>query len=142
MKVDVFTDGACIVQEKIGGWAIVSTDGTIKRSGAKTNTTNNEMELQAVLEAINSCKHKYREEVRIHSDSEYVINTMTKWAANWEANNWTKKKGSIKNLDLIKEIFSLVKIYNIKFIKVKAHDDNTYNEIAYKLAKQAMRSIQ
>lgn len=92
MKVDVFTDGACVVQEKIGGWAIVSTDGTIKRSGAKTNTTNNEMELQAVLEAINSCKHKYREEVRIHSDSEYVINTMTKWAANWEANNWTKKR--------------------------------------------------
>ena len=119
MKVDVYTDGACVVQERIGGWAIVSTDETIERYGHKEDTTNNEMELVAVLEAINSCKHKYVEEIRIHSDSEYVINTMTKWASQWEANNWTKKKGTIKNLELIKAIFENVKQYNLSSLIIQ-----------------------
>lgn len=143
MKVDIFVDGACIVQKRIGGWAIVSTDGTIERFGNQTNTTNNEMELVSVLEAIKSCKEKYQEEVRIHSDSEYVINTMTKWASQWEANNWKKNNGKqIKNLTLIKEIFQFVKTYNITFIKVKAHDGDIYNERVDKLAKKAMREIE
>ena len=142
MKVDIYVDGACIVQKRIGGWAIISSDETIERYGSKEDTTNNEMELLSVLQAINACKDKYTEEIRIHSDSEYVINTMTKWASRWEANNWTKKNGPIKNLELIKEIFTLIKEYNIKFIKVKAHDGDKYNERADKLAKKAMKLIE
>ena len=134
-RVDIYTDGSCIVDKGYGGWSVVSKD--FQFSGGANKTTNNQMELTAIWKAIMYAKDKY-DEIHIYSDSQYAISTLTNWAYKWEANGWIKK-GGIKNLKLIKKIFKLLKKKpNIHFHKVKAHDGNEMNEIADKLAKEAI----
>jgi len=133
----IWTDGSCIVQEKIGGWAIVSDN--FEESGSKIETTNNEMELFAIYKAVQ--KYGEYDSIIIYSDSQYAVKTLTEWAYKWKENGW-RKKGGIKNLQLIKDIFDIVENNDKIIIKhVKGHDGNIMNEQADHLARSAAQAI-
>lgn len=135
-KVIIFTDGACSGNPGPGGWgAIIIKNGKEKEiSGRKRNTTNNEMEMTAVIKALQTLKHSY--EVEIYSDSAYVINTLKKnWIKNWKSNGWKTTSGQpVKNKKLWLELDNLVEMHSVKFIKIKGHSNNYYNNRCDKLA--------
>ena len=131
--ISIYTDGSCNVQQKVGGWAIVSVLFSV--SGNKKGTTNNEMELYSILKAIEYGQMYGYEEIHIYSDSQYAIGSLTEWAYNWDKNGW-KKKGGIKNKEIIKEIFYILKDNpHIHLHKVKAHNGDEMNERADELAR-------
>lgn len=131
-EIAIYTDGSCIVQEKVGGWSIVSKD--FEESGPMIGTTNNEMELYAIYKAVR--KYGEYDSITIYSDSQYAVNTLTTWAYKWKANGW-RKKGGIKNLQLIQMIFEIVENNDaIKFVHVKGHNGDPMNELADKLARE------
>ena len=132
-EVTIYTDGSCIVQDKVGGWSIVSEE--FEESGSVIGTTNNEMELRAIYQAV--CKYGEYDSIIIKSDSEYAVKTLTIWAHNWKKKGW-KKKGGIKNLQLIQMIFNIIENNdNIIIEHVRGHSGNEMNERADKLAKAA-----
>ena len=98
----IWTDGSCLGNPGPGGWAFLATDGTnvAERAGGEDNTTNNRMELMAVLRALSAAARRHTA-VEIHTDSQYVKNGMTTWVKNWKRNNWrTADKKPVKNQDL------------------------------------------
>ncbi len=98
------------------------------------------MELLAVINGLSCLKEKC--EVEIFSDSAYVVNAyIQNWVDNWKANGWKKQKNSIKNLELWKQLDSLVNFHNVKFIKVKGHSDNVYNNECDKMAREQVDKI-
>lgn len=119
-----------------GGWgAVLMCDNKKKEiSGYSENTTNNIMEITAVIEALKLLK--YECEVEIYSDSAYVVNAFKqKWIDNWKKNNWkTSNKENVKNKELWQELDRLVNIHKVKFIKVKGHADNEWNNRCDELA--------
>lgn len=136
--MEIYTDGACTLnkvngnyEHGPGGWAFVAIDdnGEIihTENGGSPSTTNNEQELMAIYRALDYAKKQ--EDVVIYSDSAYCINIFTQWAAAWERNGWTrgKKHEPILNLELIKNIYYLLKDMNVTFVKVKGHASNKYN---------------
>ena len=140
--IQIYTDGACSYNPGPGGWgAILIYNGVEKRiSGGEPNTTNNRMELLAVINGLSCLKEKC--EVEIFSDSAYVVNAyIQNWVDNWKANGWKKQKSSIKNLELWKQLDSLVNFHNVKFIKVKGHSDNAYNNECDKMAREQVDKI-
>lgn len=136
-KVTIYTDGACSGNPGKGGWGSILIYGDVVKelSGGEDNTTNNRMELKAVIEALKALKSPC--DVEIYSDSAYVVNAFTqKWIDNWIKNNWkTADKKSVKNIDLWQELLVLIKTHNVTFKKVKGHSDNELNERCDKLAK-------
>lgn len=136
-KVTIYTDGACSGNPGKGGWGaiLIYCDVVKELSGGEDNTTNNRMELKAVIEALKALKSPC--DVEIYSDSAYVVNAFTqKWIDNWIKNNWkTADKKSVKNVDLWQELLVLIKTHNVTFKKVKGHSDNELNERCDKLAK-------
>lgn len=133
--INVYTDGSCNVQQRIGGWAVVSA--SFIESGSKSPTTNNEMELYSILKAMELGETYGYDLINTYSDSQYAISTLTEWAYNWEKNGWTKK-GGIKNKELIQKIFYKLKDNpKVRLHKVKAHDGNEMNEKADRLAKES-----
>lgn len=136
-KVTIYTDGACSGNPGKGGWGSILIYGDVIKelSGGEDNTTNNRMELKAVIEALKALKSPC--DVEIYSDSAYVVNAFTqKWIDNWIKNNWkTADKKSVKNVDLWQELLVLIKTHNVTFKKVKGHSDNELNERCDKLAK-------
>ena len=112
-----------------GGWGSILMYKDIKKeiSGGTQDTTNNIMELTAVIEGLKLLKHEC--EVEIYSDSAYVVNAFNnKWIYGWIKNNWnTSSKEPVKNKELWEELYSLTKIHTVKFIKVKGHSDNEFN---------------
>ena len=136
-KVTIYTDGACSGNPGKGGWGAILICGDVVKelSGGEDNTTNNRMELKAVIEALKALKSPC--DVEIYSDSAYVVNAFTqKWIDNWIKNNWkTADKKSVKNVDLWQELLVLIKTHNVTFKKVKGHSDNELNERCDKLAK-------
>lgn len=148
MKVRIFTDGACSENPGPGGWAAVFNTASKCRtiSGNEKLTTNNRMELKAVIEAfkkiVNRKNHKTDVQYDIYSDSAYVVNTINNhWIDAWKKNNWqTTKREDVKNRDLWEEFDELkTKADNlgiqITLNKVKGHSGNTFNELVDKLAK-------
>lgn len=146
LKVRIFTDGACSENPGPGGWAAVfntaSKCSTI--SGNEKMTTNNRMELKAVIEAFKKVLSKNKNaEYELYSDSAYVVNSINNgWIDKWQQNNWkTTKNDDVKNRDLWEELARLknkaesLEIY-IKVIKIKGHTGNTFNELVDKLAKE------
>ena len=135
--VKIYTDGACSGNPGKGGWGSILIYGDVVKelSGGEDNTTNNRMELKAVIEALKALKSPC--DVEIYSDSAYVVNAFTqKWIDNWIKNNWkTADKKSVKNVDLWQELLVLIKTHNVTFKKVKGHSDNELNERCDKLAK-------
>lgn len=140
-KVIIYTDGACSGNPGKGGWAAILVYGEhIKEiSGYDENTTNNKMELTAVIEGLKCLKEPCR--VEIYSDSSYVINAFKNgWVFNWSANNWIKSnKQKVKNQDLWTELLELNNIHKIDWIKVKGHSDNELNCKCDALAKKQIK---
>ena len=136
-KVTIYTDGACSGNPGPGGWgAILMCQGKKKEiAGGCKNTTNNIMEITAVIEALRLLK--YACEVDLYSDSAYVVNAFRqKWIDNWKKNNWkTASKEPVKNKELWQELDKLTQIHQVKFHKVKGHSDNEFNNRCDELAR-------
>lgn len=139
-KVTIYTDGACSGNPGPGGWgAILMYQGNQKEiSGGKRETTNNIMELTAALEALKQLKFPC--EVELYSDSAYLVNAFNqKWIEGWKKKNWTNSsKEPVKNKEIWQELDRLTHVHKVKFIKVKGHADNKYNNRCDELARNAI----
>ena len=134
MKI-FYTDGSAEPNPGPGGWAII--DASIKKPvklGFAKKTTNIRMEGTALINAI---KLADQESAEIYTDSKFWIDTITKWAPAWKTQNWHKKSGEIKNLDLVKELYELYQTHDVELVWVKGHTDIELNELADQYAKKA-----
>ena len=142
-KVTIYTDGACSGNPGPGGWGCVLIYGNKEKemSGAKNDTTNNVMEMTAVIKALKALKMPC--EVELYSDSAYVVNAFEQgWIYNWLKNGWkTADKKPVKNDDLWKEMYELTKVHKVTFNKVKGHADNEYNNRCDELAREAIKTL-
>lgn len=142
-KVIIYTDGACSGNPGKGGYCAILTFNKIEKiiSGFEENTTNNRMELKAVIEGLKALKEACS--VDLYSDSQYVVDAFNKgWLYSWEQNSFkTSAKKEVKNIDLWNELIKLTKIHNVKFIKVKGHSDNEYNNRCDKIAVEEYKKI-
>ena len=140
-KVIIYTDGACSGNPGPGGWGsiLMYKDNKKEISGGLENTTNNVMELTAVIEALKLLKFPC--EVELYSDSAYVVNAFNQnWIDGWLKNGWkNSSKEPVKNKELWDELYNLSKIHKIQFIKVKGHADNEYNNRCDELARNAIK---
>lgn len=141
MKIDLYTDGACSGNPGRGGWAfvIVEKDEAIyEKSGRERQTTNNRMEMQAVIEALKEvhARHLLREELTVYTDSSYVKNGITEWIKKWKKNGWRSSSNApVKNQDLWLLLDSLVSsCFSLSWKWVKGHAGNKFNEICDSLA--------
>lgn len=128
-EVTIYTDGACSGNPGPGGWGAILMLGENRKeiSGGSENTTNNIMELTAVIEALKILKRPCK--VNIYSDSAYVVNAfLQKWIYGWMKKGWKTAGGDpVKNKELWQELYSLTKTHDVTFIKVKGHADNEFN---------------
>ncbi|MCM0646977.1 ribonuclease HI [Clostridium swellfunianum] len=145
-NVEIYTDGACRGNGKentIGAFGIVFIYNGIEKEvkQAFRNTTNNIMELSAVIQALSMLKEPCN--VKLYSDSAYVINAINqKWIDNWQRNGWkSSTKEPVKNRELWEKLINLIKYHKVEFIKVKGHSDNPYNNRCDKLANDAMDEL-
>ena len=132
----IYTDGACIGNPGKGGWAAIIIEPTGEREivGYEKSTTNNRMELKAVIEALKEIE--VNSQISLFSDSKYVIDGITKWIKNWKINDWkTTNKKEIKNLDLWMNLDKLTSKFKITWNWVKAHSTNEYNNKVDRLAR-------
>jgi len=141
--VEIYTDGACSGNPGVGGYcAILIYNGVEKVvSAAEKETTNNRMELLAVIKGLECLKESYN--VVLYSDSQYVVDAFNqKWIESWIANGWrTAGKKEVKNIDLWKTLVELTKTHNVTFIKVKGHADNEYNNRCDQIAVSEYKKI-
>ena len=142
-KVLLYTDGACSGNPGPGGWGAILMYKENKKelSGGKKDTTNNIMEITAVLEGLKALKNDC--EVEVYSDSAYVVNAFNaKWIDNWKKNGWkNSQKEEVKNKELWQELDALVQRYKVKFNKVKGHSTNEYNNRCDELARNAIKKL-
>ena len=134
--VDVFTDGACSGNPGPGGWgAILRWRGQEREMhGGEPETTNNRMEMMAVIQALETLKRPMQ--VRLYTDSTYVRDGITKWMANWKKRGWkTADKKPVKNVDLWQRLEAVAGIHSIEWIWVKGHAGHPENERADELAR-------
>ena len=140
-KVLIYTDGACSGNPGPGGWGAVLMHKEAKKeiSGFVEETTNNRMELLAVLKALLALKEPC--DIEIYTDSAYVHNAFTKgWIYAWQNNGWkTTNKTAVENQDLWKEIINLLKGHKVKWIKVEGHKDNEMNNHCDKIARAEIK---
>lgn len=140
-EVTIYTDGACSGNPGPGGWGAVLIYKEVEKeiSGYEDNTTNNRMEMTAVIEALGLLKESCN--VTLYSDSAYIVNAINNhWVTNWVRNNWIKSdKKPVENTDLWKRIIELNSKHNVKYVKVKGHADNKYNNICDKLATDEIK---
>ena len=142
-KIKIYTDGACSGNPGPGGWGAILIYEENKKEiwGASSNTTNNIMEITAVLEALKLLKEEC--EVEIYSDSAYVVNAFNQgWIYNWQKNNWkTASKDPVKNKELWEELYSLTKKHKVTFNKVKGHSTDELNNRCDYLATSAIKKL-
>ena len=142
-EVIIYTDGACSGNPGPGGWgSILMYKGNKKEiSGGNHDTTNNIMELTAVIEGLKLLKFPCK--VKLYSDSAYVVNAFNqKWIYGWLKNGWkNSSKDPVKNKELWQELYELTKIHEVEFIKVKGHADNEYNNRCDELARNAIQEL-
>ncbi len=140
-QVEIYTDGACSGNPGAGGWGAVLMYGEhkVEISGFEKSTTNNKMELTAAFEALKRLKEPCK--VNLYSDSAYLINAFLQgWLDKWIKNGWKRNKNEeVKNIELWKELVRLADIHEIKWIKVKGHADNVYNNRCDKLATDEIK---
>ena len=139
--IQMWTDGACSGNPGNGGWGVLIklVDGNqIKLSGHEQFTTNNRMEMLAVIEGLKYLNNY--SSVIIHTDSKYVLEGITNWITNWKQNNWkSSNKKDVKNKDLWIELDALVNKFKIEWKWVKGHSGNVENDIADLLATTAIK---
>ncbi len=142
-KVTIYTDGACSGNPGPGGWGsiLMYNDNKKELSGGSKNTTNNIMEITAVLEALKALK--FPSEVDLYSDSAYVVNCFNQgWIYNWLKKGWKTANGEpVKNKELWEELYALTKIHKVTFHKVKGHADNEFNNRCDELARNAINTV-
>ena len=142
-EIIMYTDGACSGNPGPGGWGVILRyRGTEKElSGGAPETTNNRMELTAVIEALKALKREC--DVVLHTDSRYVMDGVQQWLPNWKQNGWrtSNKKSPVKNVDLWQELDSLLQKHNIRWIWVKGHNGHEENERVDKLARDFAKSF-
>ena len=142
-KVIIYTDGACSGNPGPGGWGaiLMYKDAKKEISGGMKNTTNNIMEITAVIEALKCLK--VESDVQIYSDSAYVVNAFNQgWIYNWFKKGWKTADGkSVKNQELWQELYSLTKKHKVEFIKVKGHADNEFNNRCDEMARNAINNL-
>jgi ribonuclease HI len=138
---ELYTDGSCLGNPGRGGWAAISKD--FKICGAKPNTTNNIMEMTAIIKALEKCALLNEKCVRIFTDSNYTKQGITSWIHNWKKNGWkTSSGGDVKNrelwieLDKIRDCFIM-----IEWRWVKAHNGDPKNEEVDKLARECAKNL-
>lgn len=137
-KVKIYADGSCIGNPGPGGFAAIITDGEKKLvvKGNEKSTTNNRMELMAVIKALQSLK-KDRYEVDLYTDSSYVVNGLKFWLEKWIKNNWKTSSGKpVENKDLWETLHGLIKIHKVNPFWIKGHAGHPENEYCDKIAKQ------
>ncbi len=139
MTVVIHTDGACSGNPGPGGWGVIlDYNGTRKELfGGAADTTNNRMEIQAAVEALNALKRPCK--VEMHVDSQYVKDGITKWIHGWKKNGWkTADKKPVKNTELWQALDEAIKRHEISWHWVKGHDGHPENERADELAREGM----
>jgi ribonuclease HI len=138
----VFTDGSCSGNPGPGGWgAVYVRDDVIveQRYGSEPHTTNNRMELNAMIEGLSMLGPD--DAVDVYSDSRLVVDTVTKWAAGWERNGWRRKDGEVKNLELVQRAYALLRARPKARVQwIRAHDGSRWNEYADSLATAYLRT--
>ncbi|MDR2077723.1 MAG: ribonuclease HI [Rickettsiales bacterium] len=138
----IYTDGACSGNPGVGGWGVLMKCGKHmkKMHGGDIYTTNNRMELTAVIEALGAIGHN--REVKLYTDSQYVKNGITEWIKKWKKNGWkNSKKEDVANRDLWQKLDSLTEQHHIAWFWVKGHSDNEMNTLVDGLAKAGIRDI-
>lgn len=142
-KVSLFTDGACSGNPGPGGWAFIlrcsRTDNELERSDGVPETTNNQMELMAVIQGLEALKEPCG--VTLYADSSYVLQGMQKWMIGWKSRGWKRKDGSklvpVKNVELWMRLDKLMQRHQIEFEHVKGHSGHLENERCDELAVTA-----
>ena len=146
-EVDLFTDGACSGNPGPGGWAFILRDRKTKKeltgAGGEPDSTNNRMELKAVIEGLKSLKKRCR--VALHSDSKYVLQGLQEWMAGWKKKGWVRVEGGqkkpVKNVELWQELDQLVARHQISFHHVRGHSGHPENERCDVMAVEASQKI-
>ncbi len=142
-RVEIFTDGACSGNPGVGGWAaLLKCKGQEKEiSGGDLMTTNNRMELMAVIEALNALKTHCN--ITLYTDSKYVMNGVTEWLQNWKKNGFktANKKQDVKNVDLWMALDALTQNHEIRWVWVKGHAGCEENERVDKRARQEVLNL-
>lgn len=140
-KVDIYTDGACSGNPGIGGWGVVLIykEHIKELSGYFNYTTNNRMELFSIIQGLKSLKERC--EATVYSDSAYAVEALNKgWVRKWEADNWkTSDKEPVKNKDLWTDLLLTIAKHDVKFVKVKGHSDNVYNNRCDEMARAEIK---
>jgi ribonuclease HI len=140
--VEIFTDGACRGNPGPGGWGALLRYGNKERTlcGGEHETTNNRMELMAVIKGLSALQRSC--EVKVTSDSTYVLKGIQEWMPNWKARGWkTASKKPVKNVDLWQQLDQLVEIHSIDWQWVKGHSGHTENESADQLANRGIDEL-
>ena len=141
--VEIFTDGACRGNPGPGGWGALLRYGDNERSlcGGEHETTNNRMELMAVIKGLSALQRPC--EVQITSDSTYVLKGIQEWMPNWKKKGWkTASKKPVKNVDLWQQLDQLVEMHSIDWQWVKGHSGHAENEIADQLANRGIDELE
>lgn len=146
-EVTLYTDGACRGNPGPGGWAFVldhpASGRRLEKAGGQPETTNNRMELLAVIEGLSVLKRSTR--VEIVSDSAYVLNGLSQWMAGWKKNGWRRKEKNrlveVKNVDLWQKLDALSQRHRLKFTKIKGHSGHPENERCDALAVEAALTV-
>ena len=143
--MEIYTEGGCEPNPGNGSWAFVKIHKTgqieTKSGRASEITTNNRMEYTAFIEALKSITNN-DESVTVYSDSMLLVNTVNSWMHSWYKKKWKRKKKEIKNIDLVKTIYSLMNGRpNINLKWVRGHNGNKYNEMADALCEQIMYNV-
>jgi ribonuclease HI len=139
VTVDIFTDGACSGNPGPGGWAAILRSGAHEKelSGGEKATTNNRMEMMAVIEGLKALKTKSA--VTIHTDSRYVMDGASKWILGWKKKGWkTADKKPVKNADLWQQLDTEVQRHQVNWKWVKGHSGHEFNERADQLANRGV----
>jgi len=142
-EVAIYTDGACSGNPGPGGWGAVLLYGNHRKeiSGGHRHTTNNRMELTAIIEALKHLKEPCK--VKVYSDSAYVVNCFKQgWIENWQRNGWlNSKKEPVENQELWKELLQLMRIHQVEYEKVKGHSSDALNNHCDFLAREAIKKL-
>jgi len=137
-RVDLFTDGACKGNPGPGGWGVLLRMGSHEKelSGSDPDTTNNRMEMTAVIRGLTALIEPC--EVTIHSDSRYVIDGMTKWVAGWQRKGWINaSKKPVRNAELWHELIEAAAPHQVEWVWVRGHNGHPENERVDRLASDA-----
>ena len=137
-KTGVFTDGSCEGNPGPGGWGFVWVENDEilqEKCGSDGDTTNNRMELTALIEALRALP--YDAQTTVYSDSQLCVKTVNEWAAGWEGRGWRRKSGPIANLELVKQFYALARAHpGVRIEWIRAHDGSRWNEYADALASR------